>query len=327
MDGVAVQDVVIVGGGAAGLSAALVLARARRRVTVVDAGKPRNATASHVHGYLSRDGVPPGEMMRIGRAEVSRYGGRIVADDVRSATRDGTPPAFTVLLGSGEVLAARRLLVATGLTDELPDIPGVRELWGGDVYGCPYCHGWEVRDTPIGVLGTGDLSVRQALLLRQWSADVVFFPHEAGELGDRERGQLARRGVRVLPERVRRLVTGADGRLAGVETEAGELVPRTALFLAPRFVANDALLAGLGCAAGEGGWVTVDSAGRTSVAGVWAAGNVTGTGVQVIGAAGAGSRAAIGLNTDLLEEDLRREELDAETSPADASGSPVPATG
>jgi thioredoxin reductase len=271
--------------------------------------------------------VPPGELLRIGRDEVRRYGGRIVADDVRRATRGGTPPEFTILLGGGEVLAARRLLVATGLADELPDIPGVRELWGSDVHGCPYCHGWEVRDTPIGVLGTGDLSARQALMLRQWSADVVFFPHVIGELADRERGQLARRGVRVVPGRVRRLVTDAGGRLAGVETEAGELVPRTALFLTPRFVANDELLAGLGCANGEDGWVTVDSAGRTSVAGVWAAGNVTGTGVQVIGAAGAGSRAAIALNTDLLEEDLRREELDAGTRPAAVSSSPVPATG
>ncbi|MFL6072645.1 MAG: NAD(P)/FAD-dependent oxidoreductase [Mycobacteriales bacterium] len=316
----AVHDVVIVGGGAAGLSAALVLARARRKVTVVDAGEPRNAAAAHVHGYLSRDGVPPGELLRIGRDEVRGYGGRIVTDVAHRVSRDGTPVVFSVVLGSGEVLAARRLLVATGLADDLPDLPGVRELWGTDVHGCPYCHGWEVRDTPIGVLGTGDLSVRQALLLRQWSDDVVFFPHAVGELAEPELARLARRGIRVVPGRVRRLVTGDGGRLVGVETEAGELVPRTSLFLTPRFAANDGLLAALGCAASGDGWVTVDSAGRTSVAGVWAAGNVTGTGVQVIGAAGAGSRAAIALNTDLLEEDLRREEFDAEARPATVTG-------
>ena len=155
-------DVVIIGGGAAGLSAALVLGRARRRVAVVDAGAPRNAPAAHMQGYLSRDGMPPADLLATGRAEVARYGIEII--DVVVV---GTDPGFTVRLGNGQVLVARRILVATGVTDQLPDIPGVRERWGQDLLHCPYCHGWEVRDQPLGVLGSNPGSILHAHLVRQ----------------------------------------------------------------------------------------------------------------------------------------------------------------
>ena len=166
-------DVVVVGGGPAGLSAALVLGRARRRVAVVDAGAPRNAPAAHMHGYLSRDGLPPAELLAVGRAELTSYGVELIADHVVAADR-----GFVIRLGGGRVLTARRLLIATGIRDELPDIPGVRERWGRDLLHCPYCHGWEVRDQPLGVLGTQPAAAEHALLVRQWSADVIFFaPH------------------------------------------------------------------------------------------------------------------------------------------------------
>ena len=141
-------DIVVVGGGAAGLSAALVLVRARRMVVVVDAGAPRNAPAAHMHGFLTRDGMPPRELLAAGRAEVSGYGGRLIDDTVVAIE-----PGFHVRLASGAHLRTRRVLVATGLRDELPDIPGVRERWGRDLLHCPYCHGYEVRDQPLGVLG------------------------------------------------------------------------------------------------------------------------------------------------------------------------------
>src|SRR5829696_745445 len=165
-------DVVIVGGGAAGLSAALVLGRALRRVAVIDAGSPRNAPATHMHGYLSRDGMPPAELLAAGRGEVSGYGVQIIDDVVVRID-----PGFTVHRGNGEVLAARRIVVAAGIGDELPDIPGVRERWGQDLLHCPYCHGWEVRDQSLGVLGSNPASILHAQLIRQWSDDVVYFAH------------------------------------------------------------------------------------------------------------------------------------------------------
>ena len=165
-------DVLVVGGGAAGLSAALVLLRARRTVVLVDAGAPRNAPAERMHGFLSRDGIAPGDLLDAGRSEVSGYGGRLISDTVV-----GIEPGFRVRLANGPGLTARRIIVATGLHDELPDIPGVRERWGRDLLHCPYCHGYEVRDQPLGVLGGTPDAVQHALLIRQWSPDVTLFPH------------------------------------------------------------------------------------------------------------------------------------------------------
>jgi thioredoxin reductase len=288
-------DVVVVGGGAAGLNAALVLARARRRVAVVDAGDPRNAPAAHMHGFLSRDGMAPAQLLEVGRAEVAAYGGELVADRVARIDE-----GFTVHLAGGRTLGARRVLVATGLRDELPDIPGLWERWARDVLHCPFCHGYEVRDQPIGVLGTLHLG----LLLPQWSADVVFFPHRT-ELSADEREQLVARGVQIADGEVTGLVVDGDA-LRGVELADGRVVPRAALFVGPRFVPRDELLAGLGCATGEDGRVRTDPTGRTSVSGVWAAGNVVDPRAQVVTAAGMGSAAAIALNADMLHEDVEK---------------------
>ncbi|MEU9609823.1 NAD(P)/FAD-dependent oxidoreductase [Streptomyces sp. NPDC048057] len=293
-------DVVVVGGGAAGLSAALVLGRARRRVAVVDAAEPRNAPAAHMHGYLSRDGLPPATLLELGRAELERYGVRLLTarvDDVRPAD-----PGYAVHLAGGPQLTTRHVVVATGLRDELPDLPGMRERWGMDVLHCPYCHGWEVRDQPLGVLATRPGSVHQALLVRQWSDDVVFFANTVDpSVEDRER--LAARGVRIVEGAVERIAV-ADGRLRGVELADGRALPRAAVFVAPRFVPHDTLLTALGCATADG-WVTTDPAGRTSVPGVWATGNVVDPRAQVITAAGTGASLAFALNAELVEEDVR----------------------
>jgi thioredoxin reductase len=295
-----VYDVVVVGGGAAGLSAALVLGRARRRIAVVDAGAPRNAPAAHLQGFLSRDGMPPADLLAAGRAEVSGYGVELLDDHVV-----GIEAGFLVRLAGGRVLKARRILVATGVRDELPEIPGVRERWGRDLLHCPYCHGWEVRDQPVGVLGTLPGSVHHAQLVRQWSDDVVFFAHTYEPTSD-ECVQLAARGVQIVTGEVARLVVEAD-RLTGVELADGRVVARTAVFIRPGNVPHpDGLLPGLGCAVDEAGFVTVDGTGRTSAFGVWAAGNVVDPRAQVITAAGAGSAAAIAINADLVQEDVER---------------------
>jgi thioredoxin reductase len=301
-------DVVVVGGGAAGLSAALVLGRARRRVAVVDAGAPRNAPAAHMQGFLSRDGMPPTELLAVGRAEVAGYGVELIGDRVA-----GIDAGFIVHLGGGRALSARRILIATGVRDVLPDIPGVRERWGRDLLHCPYCHGWEVRDQPIGVLGTRPDAVQHALLVRQWSDDVVFFAHTT-ELGPDDITRIGARGIHIVDGAVARLVVDAD-RLTGVELVDGRVIPRTALFIRPVNVPQaDGLLGGLGCDVDAAGFASVDGTGRTSVAGVWAAGNVVDPRFQVITAAGAGSAAAIAINADLVLDDTRRAVENARTA-------------
>jgi thioredoxin reductase len=291
-------DVVIVGGGAAGLSAALVLGRARRRVVVIDAGSPRNAPAAHMQGYLSRDGMPPADLLATGRAEVSGYGVEIIEDVVV-----GIDPGFTVRLGTGSVLTARRILVATGVGDDIPDIPGVRERWGRDLLHCPYCHGWEVRDQPLGVLGSNAGSVVHAQLVRQWSDDVVYFAHTQ-EPTPEEAAEFDARGIRVVHGGVTRLVVD-DDRLSGVELADGQVVGRSAVFVRPIITPHpDNLLATLGCDVDEAGFAVVDGTGRTSVPGVWGAGNVVDPRAQVITAAGQGSAAAIAINADLVQDDI-----------------------
>jgi thioredoxin reductase len=291
-------DVVVVGGGAAGLSAALVLGRARRRVAVVDAGMPRNAPAAHMQGFLSRDGMAPADLLAAGRIEAAGYGVELIEDQV-AEIRGG----FTLRLASGEILAARRVLIATGLMDELPDIPGVRERWGRDLLHCPYCHGWEVRDQALGVLGTHPGAVEHALLVRQWSDDTVFFAH-AYPLTDRERAALDASGVRVVDGLVARLSV-VDDRLDAVQLADGRAFPRVAVFIRPALHRHKHdPLDSLGCEVDEAGFVQVDGTGRTSVAGIWAAGNAANPRAQVITAAGEGSAAAISINADLVEEDV-----------------------
>jgi len=296
------HDVVVIGGGAAGLSAALVLSRARRKVAVVDAGAPRNAPASHMHGFLSRDGVPPHDLLAAGQEEVKGYGGDIIDGTVTEVLR-GAGPGFHVLLAGGRQLTARRVLVATGLRDELPDIPGVRERWGQDVLHCPYCHGYEVRDQQVGVLGGTADAVQHAQLVRQWASDVVFFSHTSTLPAD-QREQLAARGIGIVDGTVKRLLIEND-QLCGVELDDGRAIPRAAVFVRPRFVPDNDLLVGLGCALDETGWVIADATGSTSVPGVWVAGNAADPRAQVITAAGQGSAAAIALNADLVEEDIK----------------------
>ncbi|MFB7403625.1 NAD(P)/FAD-dependent oxidoreductase [Streptomyces rubiginosohelvolus] len=309
-------DVVIVGGGAAGLSGALALGRARRSVLVIDAGEPRNAPASHVHNYLGRESTPPGELLAIGRGEAAGYGAEIVEGRVASAERlpeggEGEQ-GFRVVTEDGRSVEARRLLVTTGLVDELPPVPGLAARWGREVLHCPYCHGHEVADRPIGVLATGPLAVHQALMWRQWSDDVTLFLHTGPEPTEEEYEQLAARGVAVVDGEVAGLEV-ADDRFTGVTLASGRVVPREALVVQARFVARSAVLESLGLkpVAQEmggvviGSYIPTDPTGATEVPGVWAAGNVTRLTEQVIGAAAAGLMAGGAVNGDLITEDTR----------------------
>ncbi|MFJ9866892.1 NAD(P)/FAD-dependent oxidoreductase [Streptomyces sp. NPDC101165] len=298
-------EVVVVGGGAAGLSAALVLGRARRHTLVVDAGEPRNAPSAHLQGYLSRDGMSPAEFLAVGREEIARYGVELVRDRVVDATRDGD---FAVVLASGRTVRARQLVVATGLKDELPPVPGIAERFGRDVIHCPYCHGWEARDRATGVLASGPMSVHQALMVTQWSKDVRFFLHEVPEteLTDEDRRRLAAAGVTVVPGAVAEVLAEED-RLTGVRLADGTVHDREVLYVAPRAVPQNDLLVRLGAELREtpfGSYPVIDERGLTTVPGLWAAGNAGGFAEQVVNAASRGYRAGAAINGELLFADL-----------------------
>ena len=312
-----VHDVVIVGGGPAGLSAALTLGRARRSVLVIDAGRPRNAPSAAVHGFLSRDGIGPAALLEAGRAEVLRYGGEVVAAEAVGAA--GTIGRFTVELSDGRTVSARRLLVTTGLTDELPAIPGIEQRWGRDVVHCPYCHGWEVRDEEIAILSTSTMTVHQALLFRQLSPRVSVLTHTGPPLTERELEELAARGVAVVDGAVTGLEVEDDA-LAGVRLEDGRVIACRALAVRPRFVAESAVLTELGLRPVAGmdddRTYPAEPSGATGVPGVWAAGNVVDTFLGVAGVAAAGFAVGAAINADLVAADLAEA---LETQPA-ASG-------
>ncbi|WP_214416210.1 FAD-dependent oxidoreductase [Sphaerisporangium fuscum] len=303
-------DVVVVGDGAAGLGGALTLARARRSVLVVGAGEQRNRPAGHVHNYLAREGTPPLELVAAGREEVLGYGGQIVAGHVTAAERrdDG----FLVKLDGGREVRARRLLVATGLVDELPDVPGLAERWGRDVLHCPYCHGWEARDRRIGVLATGPLALHQAHLWRQLSEDVLFLSHRSPAPNDEDTERLAARGITVVEGEVTGIQVSDDA-LTGVRLATGEVVALDVVAVGTRMNARAEVLESLGLKPVEveiqgqvvGTQIAADPSGKTEVPGVWVAGNVADVQAQVIVSAAAGLKAGAAINADLVAEDTR----------------------
>jgi thioredoxin reductase len=310
-------DVVVVGGGAAGLNGALALARSRRSVLVVDAGDPRNAPAGHVHNFLSRDGTPPSELYAAGRAEVRRYGGRVEAGRVTALARDGE--RFGVRIGAEtgaqighRTVAARRLLVATGVRDVLPDVPGLAARWGIDVLHCPYCHGWEVRDQHIGILSTGPAAVHQALLFQQLSPHVTLLRHTGPGPDAEQREQLAALDVAVADGEVERVEADANG-LTGVRLAGRGHLALDAIVVAPRYQARAELLEPLGLKPAEvmmgehpvGTRIEADRTGATAVPGVWVAGNLTDPQAQLIAAAAGGLMAGAAINFDLVLEEAR----------------------
>ncbi|WFE30149.1 NAD(P)/FAD-dependent oxidoreductase [Solwaraspora sp. WMMD791] len=303
--------VAVIGGGAAGLSAALTLARARRGVIVIDAGEPRNAPSGGVHGFLTGEGMRPADLVATGRREVERYGGIVLPGRVVAAER--VDDGFAVRLADGATVAARRLLLATGVVDELPPIAGLRERWGRDVLHCPYCHGWEIRDEPVGVIGANEMALHQVQLFRQWTSDLVLFTHTGVTLTDEQAEALAARGVRVVPGEVTGVET-TDDRLTGVRLADGTVVPRTAVTVASRLHVGDGiggadgLLAQLGVPVtahptGMAEQVEADPTGQTPVPGIWAAGNLTNPFAQVMASAAAGAMAAAALNAELAQAD------------------------
>ncbi|MEU5846116.1 NAD(P)/FAD-dependent oxidoreductase [Saccharopolyspora shandongensis] len=289
-------DAVVIGGGAAGLNGALMLARSRRSVVVIDGGTPRNAPAEGVHGLLGLDGTPPAELLRRGREEVRRYGGQLVTGEVTFAvpaalSADGDP-RFAITLADGSLVKARRVLVATGLRDVLPDIPGLAPHWGRGVVHCPYCHGWEVRDEPIGVLAVGPASVHHALLFRQLTEDLVYFTRGI-DLDEDTRARFAARGIRVIDTPVAEVQSDGNG-ITGVLLTDGHVVSRRVLAVVTTTLARADGLDGLrlpmeDLPGGMGRRFVTGMAGTTEVPGVWVAGNATDLTAQVGASAAAGA--------------------------------------
>ncbi|SMQ74983.1 NAD(P)/FAD-dependent oxidoreductase [Agreia sp. VKM Ac-1783] len=300
-------DVVVVGGGAAGLAASIALARSRRSVIVVDAGQPRNAPAAGAHNVLGHEGIPPLELLASGRAEAEAYGVRILNGLVTGAS--GVADAFTLEIDGGATcVTARRVILATGLVDDLPDIPGVGEAWGHSVLHCPFCHGWEVRDQRIAVIGRSENAMHQVLLFSQLSDDVALFLHDAPEPSDEQWEQLAALGVRVVTPRVKRLVV--DGaQVRAVEVDGGRSFEMDAVVVAPVFLARTELFEALG---GErtitsfGEHVEGDPRGVTAVPGAFVAGNTGQPMAMVAAAAASGVMAGAAAHGDLAAADLAR---------------------
>ena len=304
-------DVVIVGGGPAGLNAALTLGRARRDVLLLDGGQPRNAPAQAVHGFLSRDGLPPAELRRIARQQLAPYQTVEVRDtEVVDAQALGEAGGgFAVTMADGSVTRARRLLLATGLVDQLPAIDGLAELWGTSVLHCPYCHGFEVQGQALAVLGGDPRAIQLAAHLTRFSPDVALCTNGT-PLDPESRQLLAGLGVAVRAEPIQRL-DGTGGRLRRVVFAAGPPLARDAVFVRAPYRQRSGLPARLGCALLEDGTVQVDDLGRTSVPGVYAAGDLARrpslpfATAQVVMAAAAGAIAAVAIDQGLLADDLQ----------------------
>ena len=301
-------DVIIVGGGPAGLSAALVLGSARRRVLVCDAGNPRNAAALKSHNYLTRDGIPPREMLRLGREEIARYGVEFRHATVASARRTdggkaGPRSSFEVTTDSGERFTSRKLLLATGVADVLPDAPGFRDFYGRGVHHCPYCDGWEYRDRAIACYGLGDKAVGLAQTLRTWSARVTACTDGRPVDDDRLR-RTRRNGIALRTEPVARL-EGEAGRVRRVVFESGPPLECQAVFFNTGQVQRSALPRDLGCRYDEKGHVSTEDRQGTTIPGLFVIGDADDDVQFIIVAAAEGATAAVAINRQLQEDDQR----------------------
>lgn len=298
-------DVIILGGGAAGLAAAQALGRARRSVVVIDSGTPRNAPAEGVHNYLTRDGINPLELAALGAKEMQGYGGVLLCGEAIETTQDET--GFTVTLGDGGAVHGRKILLATGIRDELPAITGLAEHWGRDAMHCPYCHGWEARDKALGVIDS-NFAVHQALMFRQWSSDITLFRDPGHPLSEEEAEQLAARGITVIGSAVASVQSGADG-ISGVVLDDGTTHAVSGLVLMPRGHARAQAVEALGLIPAEhpsgfGTWIESDAMGATSVPGVRVAGNITDLSAQVMASAARGLLVGAAINMELTNEEM-----------------------
>lgn len=294
------HDAIIIGGSFAGLSAATYVARARRSVCIIDAGRPRNRFAARSHGFFTQDGAAPGAMLATARAQVAAYP---TVSFVTGAAVDAarTSDGFAVALATGGTITASRLVLAFGLSDDLPDLPGLRDRWGHSVIHCPYCHGYEFSGRRLGVLSTSPMSTHQAMLIAEWGAATLYL--NGGAMPDDETlAALQRRGVAIEPAPVRAL-HGDGPALAALELADGRLCAVDALYLAPRSRLNSDIADRLGCETDEGpGYrmIRTDGWQATTVSGVFAAGDITRGAHSATWASADGVTAGVALHRSLV---------------------------
>ncbi len=311
-------DCIIVGGGPAGLSAALILGRACRSALVLDAGTPRNQCSASMHGYLTRDGLSPADFLRVAREQLAPYR-KIVLRDTEVADAEPSAGGFRVTLTGGDQYEARTLLLCTGVVDDVPVIEGIERYYGRTVHHCPYCDGWEHRDQPIAVYGCGDTAARYALGMLVWTRDIVLctdgFPGVDPELS----AELAAHGIEVCPEKIVRL-EGRGDKLEQVVLADGSVLKRSALFFCTSQRQRSGLAAKLGCRFTEAGAVATRQGEGTNVPGVFVAGDASRDAQLVVVAAAEGAEAAVSINTLLARQDLDRPRRGAVVSDAEAPG-------
>lgn len=309
-------DVIIVGGGPAGLSAALILGRARRRVVLCDTGRPRNAASRWVGGYLGHDGTPPHELRRIGREQLATYDGVSLRDGEAVDAARGSDGCFQVGLADGSRLVARKLLLATGVIDDLPPLEGAEALYGRGVHHCPYCDGWELRDQPLAVYGQGAEAKATALELSGWTRDLVVCSDGPAQLEPKDRARLDRLGIRVDERPILRL-EAEDGHLARIRFRSGEALERRGLFFFSCGRQASDLALRLGCELTDRGSVETGRYEKTQVPGLWVAGDASRNVQLAIIAAAEGAMAAFAINGELLKEDLAQRERQADRTGED----------
>jgi len=303
-------DVIVIGAGPAGLAAGLSLVRARRRTLMIDSNRPRHSATLRSHGFITRDGVPPLELRRIGREEYEAYPAAqfhtgLVRSVEQLANTDPADARFEVTTKGirGEknrVVTARTVLIATGLAETLPALPSIRAWYGTNLHSCIACDGYEEADRALALIGETDDLAEHALLISQWTDDLIVFTNGVGQVSDTEEAGLASRGIRV-DRRALTDVLGERGAMTGIQVADGEFVPRDGGFVRPRYAAAATFASSLGLSTDATGLIVVDGAGRTSVPGLFAAGDTTPPGPeQLLVSAGEGARAAVAINRELI---------------------------
>ena len=297
-------DAIIVGGGPAGLSAALVLGRCCRRVVVCDSGVYRNACSTESHSFFTRDGAPPAELLRIGREEIAAYGVELLSTSVSTACQSGA--GFQVSLENGAVLESRKLLLATGVKDKVPEIPGIQDLYGKSVHHCPYCDAWEWRDRPVAIYGRKSHGHALALNLRHWTKDLVLLTDGQGSPSRKRATELERFGIRVITHPIER-VEGENGRLQRILFKNGEQIERSAMFFTTGQDQCCDLATRFGCLFNNRGTVKVNLKGETNVPGLFVAGDASRDVQFVVVAASEGAKAGVAIHEQLRAEECARE--------------------
>ncbi|ACX64891.1 NAD(P)/FAD-dependent oxidoreductase [Paenibacillus sp. FSL H8-0457] len=298
------HDVVIIGGGPAGLNAALVLGRARKDVVLIDEGKPRNRVTRETHGFLTRDGTSPSEFRRIAREQITAYPSVRFVENTAAAA-EGVDGDFRITTGEGTIYRSKKLLFAVGKKDSPLDINGLADVYGKSAFVCPYCDGWELRDQPLVVIAKGAGALHFAKVIAGWSDRYTICTNGPDELTDEQRQELKDHDVPLFNSPIHRIESN-EGMVRQVVLEDGAVIPCTGIFFAPKLVPGSELPAAVGCDINEGGSVVIDAFGKTSVPGIYSAGDAATEMYQAIAAASMGAMAAASINGELLNERWNR---------------------